>query len=137
MNDFLFSYGTLLPDYAPGEIFATIAQLSTFASGWVRGVLYDLGDYPGAVLDPESSSKVFGTILQLLANTAVWDELDAYEGFDAANPGASLFVRKRCPVVLADGSTLECWIYEYNGACDRSLIITGGRYRPQQPAPSQ
>ncbi len=137
MSDFLFSYGTLLPEYAPGEISGTIAKLTAYASGWVRGVLYDLGDYPGAVLDPASSSKVFGTILHLPANTTVWDELDAYEGFDATNPSASLFIRKRCPVVLANGPTIECWIYEYNGERNRSLIITTGRYRPQQSAPSQ
>jgi len=65
MGDYLFSYGTLLPGRTPNEIAAAVEKLRPVGDGFVRAVLYDLGDYPGAVLDPSSQQIVAGTVFQL------------------------------------------------------------------------
>ncbi len=135
MSNFLFSYGTLIPEHAPNEISGATATFFPYATGWVHGVLYDLGDYPGAVLDPSTSHKVFGTVFRLPENSKVLDQLDQYEGFDAGNPAASLFIRKEHPVTLPDGDTVDCWIYEYNGEVTNSHVLAGGRYHVQKSGP--
>jgi gamma-glutamylcyclotransferase (GGCT)/AIG2-like uncharacterized protein YtfP len=65
MSDFLFTYGTLQPGDAPDEIASTLARLRPVGKGFVHGVLYDLGDYPGAVLDPSSKRRISGTVFRL------------------------------------------------------------------------
>lgn len=129
MRDFLFSYGTLLPEHAPTEIKALVAKLHSYGEGFVRGVLFDFGEYPGVVLDDTSATQVSGTISRLPEDPNFLNELDRYEGFTPSSPGASLFVRKRHPVVLSDGSVLDCWIYEYNRKPGSAPIVASGRYR--------
>jgi gamma-glutamylcyclotransferase (GGCT)/AIG2-like uncharacterized protein YtfP len=129
MGDYLFSYGTLLPGRTPNEIAAAVEKLRPVGDGFVRAVLYDLGDYPGAVLDPSSQQIVAGTVFQLPEDEDVLRQLDEYEGFNPDAPGKSLFIRARCPVTLASGSTLECWIYVYNGELDPVRVMESGIYR--------
>lgn len=106
-----------------------IAKLRLYGEGSVRGVLYDLGDYPGAVLNPASKSSVHGTGFQLPDTSTVLDALDRYEDYDPASPGTSQFVRKLCSVTLYDGAVVACWIYEFNGNTKGTPIIASGHYR--------
>ncbi len=134
MSDYLFSYGTLLPEHAPLEIAAAVSKLRPLGRGTVSGVLYDLGDYPGAVLDPSSDKSIIGTVFRLPNNSDVLGELDKYEGFHPSDPHKSLFIRKRCPVKLAAGRTLDCWIYEYNGKPMAAPVVANGQYRAKHTA---
>jgi gamma-glutamylcyclotransferase (GGCT)/AIG2-like uncharacterized protein YtfP len=129
MSDYLFSYGTLLPEHAPPAIAATVAKLCPLGEGTVSGVLYDLGDYPGAVLDSSTDKRIYGTVFRLPNDANVLPELDQYEGFYPFAPNASLFLRKPHPVRLSGGRILNCWIYEYNGKCVAAQIVASGRYR--------
>ncbi|MGO9515680.1 MAG: gamma-glutamylcyclotransferase [Candidatus Korobacteraceae bacterium] len=134
MSDYLFSYGTLLPEHAPAEIATAVSKLRPVGKGTVSGVLYDLGDYPGAVLDFTSDKRIFGTVFRLPNNSAVLDELDEYEGFHPSASRKSLFIRRRCPVRLSTGRALNCWIYEYNGKHVAAPVVANGRYRSKHPA---
>ena len=135
MSDFLFSYGTLLPEHAPAEIAAGVAKLRPHGKGSVSGVLFDFGDYPGALLDDLSNKRIFGTVFRLPKDPTLLDELDRYEGFDPASPGASLFVRKRCRATLSNGRIVDCWIYEYNGKPGTTQqVVASGRYRKRDVA---
>jgi len=129
VSDYLFSYGTLLPEHAPAEISAAVSKLRPLGKGTVSGVLYDLGDYPGAVLNSSSDKKIFGTVFRLPDDATVLNELDRYEGFRPSAPSASLFLRKRHPVRLSSGRILNCWIYEYNGKRTAAPVVPNGRYR--------
>lgn len=132
MSDYLFTYGTLHPEHAPDEIALAVEKLRPVGKGFVHGVLYDLGDYPGAVLDPSSKRRISGTVFRLPEDADVLRQLDQYEGFNPDAPGKSLFIRTRHPVVLASGRTLECWIYVYNGKPEDARILPSGRYRKKQ-----
>jgi gamma-glutamylcyclotransferase (GGCT)/AIG2-like uncharacterized protein YtfP len=44
-------YGTLRPGRAPAAVAAVVATLRPLGAARVRGRLYDLGAYPGAVPD--------------------------------------------------------------------------------------
>ena len=129
MSDYLFTYGTLQPNRAPAEIASTVAQLRPVGKGFVHGVLYDLGDYPGAVLNPSSKRRISGTVFRLSKDATVLRKLDEYEGFDSHAPDQSLFIRTLHPVTLATGDTIECWLYTYNRNPGNAPILTTEHHR--------
>jgi gamma-glutamylcyclotransferase (GGCT)/AIG2-like uncharacterized protein YtfP len=114
VTEYLFAYGTLQPGPAPAEIAAAVAGLRIVGAGRVRGVLYDLGAYLGAVLDAGAPANIKGTVFALPDPAGILSELDAYEEFDPTTPETSLFVRELHAVKLDSGATLMCWIYLYN-----------------------
>ena len=124
---YLFSYGTLLPEHAPREIAPTVRRLRRVGQGFVRGKLYDLGDYPGAVLT-RNGPLIRGLVFELPDDPSVLEQLDRYEEFDSSRPNGSLFVRKRRVVNLQNGKKIVCWIYTYNGSTDTASPLPSGRY---------
>ncbi|HSZ63114.1 MAG TPA: gamma-glutamylcyclotransferase family protein [Terriglobales bacterium] len=110
---YLFSYGTLSPRLAPPEIEPTVRRFRRVGRGFVHGQLFDLGEYPGAILS-RNGSRIVGQIFELPDDPEVLNRLDEYEGFNRSDPKASLFVRKRRYVQLQDGRKIFCWIYSYN-----------------------
>lgn len=124
---YLFSYGTLLPGLAPAEIRPTVQRLRRVGKGFVRGQLFDLGEYPGAVLG-RSGSPIAGQIFELPDDPEVLHRLDEYEGFNPSDPRASLFIRKRRYVRLEDGRRIFCWVYAYNRPVKSARAVSGGNY---------
>jgi gamma-glutamylcyclotransferase (GGCT)/AIG2-like uncharacterized protein YtfP len=96
----------------------------------VAGRLYDLGDYPGVVLDAAGEERVFGELAELPGDAALWARLDRYEGFDPQRPETSLFRRVRC---RAEGSEHagEAWIYVCGREPGPERLLPGGRWRPR------
>ena len=131
--EFVFLYGTLLPQFVPEAMREVVARLHFHGDGSLRGVLYDLGDYPGAVFDTTTDMRVDGTVFELPQDPQVLEALDRYEGYDPTPHAANLFVRKLQRVDLMTGDTIECWVYEYNGNPNGALVIARGRYeRPSE-----
>src|SRR3954465_6817903 len=103
MNKHLvFVYGTLrrggvraMPDIFPGSKFVGGAK--------VGGRLYDLGAYPGLVLD-EAGSPVVGEVYEI--DKEILNELDEIEA-------SSYYVRRRVGVSVGDDK-MTCWVYEPN-----------------------
>jgi len=107
MKQYLFVYGTLTEKLAPAEISATLKKLKYVGDGFVHGRLYDLGEYPGAILGRTGHSKVFGKIYELPDDPAVLRQLDRYEEFFPSNRSKSLFVRNKCPSIETIKSGLK------------------------------
>jgi gamma-glutamylcyclotransferase (GGCT)/AIG2-like uncharacterized protein YtfP len=128
MTHHLFVYGTLSPQHAPPEIAATVRRLRPVGAASVRGRLYDLGEYPGAILSKSSRSVIRGEVFELPSDAQTLSSLDNYEGFEPGKPSSSLFVRRIWPVVMDDGTRLRCWVYVYNGDTRRALPVQSGRY---------
>ncbi len=149
MPDYLFAYGTLLPGAAPAEIAGVAARLKAVGEGCVRGRLYNLGHFPGAVLEEDGKERtggsdscsgersadlrkaeqlVYGTVFALPHDPEILQALDAYEEFDPANAAASQFLRTRCIASLPTGSAIECWIYVYNRGVKNIPVVEGGRW---------
>jgi gamma-glutamylcyclotransferase (GGCT)/AIG2-like uncharacterized protein YtfP len=126
MNPYLFTYGTLHPGRAPEEIAAAVARLQPVGEGFVHGRLYDLGDYPGAVLDPSSPQTISGTVFQLPEDPDILRQLDEYEGFNPDALDQGLFLRAQCSVALSAGGALTCWIYVYIGTPEPARILPSG-----------
>jgi gamma-glutamylcyclotransferase (GGCT)/AIG2-like uncharacterized protein YtfP len=129
MSDYLFAYGTLQPGLAPAKVAPLAAKLRPVGEGFVRGELYDLGSYPGALANPNLACKITGTVMQLPQDENILRQLDNYEGFDPRARETSEFVRERQVVELADGRSLECWFYRYNREPDETRVIASGTWR--------
>jgi gamma-glutamylcyclotransferase (GGCT)/AIG2-like uncharacterized protein YtfP len=128
MTHHLFVYGTLSPRHAPPEIAATVRRLRPLGPASIRGRLYDLGEYPGAVLNKNSRSVIRGEVFELPGDQGTLTSLDDYEGFKPAKPTSSLFVRRTWPVTMDDGTRLRCWVYVYNGDMKSAQPVRSGRY---------
>ena len=128
MPDHFFFYGTLIPEYAPDHLREILAGFDFIGEGWLRGTLYDFGNYPGAVFDDSSQTKVFGRVYQASCDDLLLAELDRYEGYDQLSPEAGEYIRRRRNVTLANGSVVRCWTYDYNWSTEGFLTIASGRW---------
>jgi gamma-glutamylcyclotransferase (GGCT)/AIG2-like uncharacterized protein YtfP len=109
----LFVYGSLLPSLAPPALREDVARLRPLGRGALRGRLYDLGDHPAAVPAARGAGWIAGEVFELPGDPALLARLDAYEEYTPGCPERSVFVRLRCPVTLAGGGELDCWVYAY------------------------
>lgn len=114
MSEFIFVYGTLRPAMAPPEMKHIVERWKPVGSATVLGQLLDLGDYTGAMLDANTSSRIIGEVFELPNDPAMMAELDEYEGFEPDEPDTSLFCRVKADVKLASGVIQPCWMYVYN-----------------------
>jgi gamma-glutamylcyclotransferase (GGCT)/AIG2-like uncharacterized protein YtfP len=134
ITEYLFLYGTLLADEAPDEVVGALRSLRRIGPAHVRGRLYDLGEYPGAILAPSSKTLIRGEIFELPATPAILKTLDDYEEFDAANKEDSLFIRTKAKAKLQDGSQVDCWIYVYNDDPGTAPLLADGTYSKTRAA---
>ncbi len=126
MKDYLFLCGTLLPDQASGAIANLVRLFRRIGAATTRGKLYDLGDFPGAIVDSSSSTFIHGEVFELPSNGTGLAMLDDYEEFEPQSPETSLFVRTKTQVRLKDGRLLNAWIYLYNrDPADAPEVIDG------------
>ena len=126
MNNKLFVYGTLLDDDNKYGIY--LRDNSTFfSSGKLQGILYDIGEYPGAVLCPGGNDFIYGIILEIDDPSAVLALIDMYEGYGEDQPLPNEFIR-----VLTEAETdrgpVDCWIYHYNLSVYGLIPIENGKY---------
>jgi gamma-glutamylcyclotransferase (GGCT)/AIG2-like uncharacterized protein YtfP len=128
MSEYLFAYGTLQPGHAPTKIARVAEQLRPVGEGFVPGVLYDLGGYPGAVADPSAEGRILGTVMELPEDDGVLERLDRYEGFDPKAPETSEYIRERQAVELKTGGTVECWFYRYKRKPREGTQIESGAW---------
>lgn len=82
-------------------------------TGTMRGRIFSLGDYPGAVHEPEATSTVNGDVFELKNNELVFKVLDEYEGIGEQFPEPYEYDRILCPIQLF-GQEIQCWVYVWN-----------------------
>lgn len=112
MPTLLFIYGTLHPECAPAEIAAAARLLTPLGPATIRARLYNLGAYPGAILDP-TAPPISGHLFSV-PDAATLAALDAYEDYRPASPASSLFLRVETAATTPDGAHHPCWVYVYN-----------------------
>jgi gamma-glutamylcyclotransferase (GGCT)/AIG2-like uncharacterized protein YtfP len=125
-SDYLFVYGTLLDD---GNEFGAYLKNNSqfFADGRFKGLLYDIGEYPGAVYKPHRDTYVYGSVLILNEPGKVLELLDAYEGYGHNEEQPNLFTRELIGVETGN-EPVACWVYLYNLRVDNFPEIKQGRY---------
>ncbi len=111
---YLFVYGTLRKGFSlliPEKIASDIEWVSY---SQVKGRLYDIGKYPGAISDDSGDFFIKGEIIKIKAPVSVFEFLDNYEGYDVDDQPESEYCRKKEWFSLEDGTSVEAWIYWYN-----------------------
>jgi gamma-glutamylcyclotransferase (GGCT)/AIG2-like uncharacterized protein YtfP len=126
MPAYLFVYGTLLNKQ--NEFGAYLNRNCVFyANGKFRGRLYDIGEYPGAILASKGSDYVFGSILTVNDIDEVLQKLDDYEGFGYGQQQPYLFNRAFITIETND-KPVKCWVYLYNWPVQGFAMIPSGNY---------
>lgn len=127
MNDLLFVYGSLL---SANNYFADyLSKNAQFINrGTFYGILYDVGEYPGALLIEQDSFPISGSIYRLNHPAKALEILDDYEGFGPTQELPNLFIRELLTVDTSNG-TIDCWIYLYNRSTQGLAVIKSGNYQ--------
>jgi gamma-glutamylcyclotransferase (GGCT)/AIG2-like uncharacterized protein YtfP len=105
VSNYLFVYGTLRNNYDLKSKNRVARELKYIGKAKVRGRLYDLGRYPGAIKD--KSSEVIGDVFLFSDSEKVLKFLDKYEG--------SEYERRKEKVRLRSGKLITAWMYWYKG----------------------
>jgi gamma-glutamylcyclotransferase (GGCT)/AIG2-like uncharacterized protein YtfP len=126
--DYLFIYGTLRPAsrHPAHRLLATGAE--RIGAGWLRGRLYEVSGYPGAVLSDDPGDRVVGEIYRLTDPAGTLPALDDYEEASEHFPPPREYRRCRAEVRLADGRFIAAWAYLYNRSTENLRPIPGGDY---------
>lgn len=129
----LFVYGTLMPASGHPMALRLAAQSTVIGLGTVAGRLYDLGRYPGVVLETAPGERVHGVALALHRpqHTLAW--LDAYEGAGETDPEPQGYARVITAVQLTKGQKVAAWIYDYRGPLAFARRLASGRYAMPMP----
>lgn len=126
MIDFLFIYGTLLQ---PDNPFANyLSQNCTcISAGKLKGLLYDIGEYPGAVIGNNTDNYIHGSIYQLHHPKENLRVIDDYEGYGLEQDLPNLYIRSVASIET-DSGTVDAWIYLYNLPTNGLPQIPSGNY---------
>ena len=103
----LFVYGTL--KRGSDNKYARLLEANSefLGTGRMRGRVYNLGRYPGAVVSEQPGDWVPGELFCLVTPAKTFKTLDAYEGAE--------FSRTMVDIRLDSGESLESWVYLYQG----------------------
>ena len=95
--------------------FETQNDIDWVGETFIRGKLFDIGRYPGAVKDILGTrSRIKGEVLLVRSPKKVFRILDEYEGFDSNLINKSEYRREKEPLQLANGKEIWSWVYWYN-----------------------
>ena len=107
LKEKLFVYGTLRKGFPLHRYLS--GQARFIGAGTIRGILYDLGEYPGVV--HSENGEVQGELYELETGAKLLSKLDRVEGFRPEDPKNSLFIRSLTEVTLPDKKTTKAWAY--------------------------
>jgi gamma-glutamylcyclotransferase (GGCT)/AIG2-like uncharacterized protein YtfP len=114
----LFVYGSLRKGFE-SDAYHYISQYFTLiGNGYIKGCLYDLGEYPAAMPAPDGEEcRIVGELYMVKhIDELDWAmaQLDDYEGVDPSYDETSLYRKEVTPVEI-EGYTIPAWVYWYNG----------------------
>jgi gamma-glutamylcyclotransferase (GGCT)/AIG2-like uncharacterized protein YtfP len=110
--DLLFVYGTLLPECNLSISNQFLKEAEFIGHGFVFANLYDLGDYPGMVLDMSQEHKVFGHIYRLKSPEKTLPLLDEYEDINPSFPEDNEYIRTVIKV-MSEEREINAYAYLY------------------------
>lgn len=123
-NNALFVYGTLMRGESRYPVLSR-AGVATALLAETQGRLLDLGSYPGLVeLGAEASVQGDFVVLEA-ATEALFEALDAVEGFHGYGQPGLGFERRLVWVHVGDGRLRLAWTYVHRGQPGAPVIASG------------
>jgi gamma-glutamylcyclotransferase (GGCT)/AIG2-like uncharacterized protein YtfP len=126
----IFVYGTLRKALEQEMAGVLVREAHFVGEASVRGVLFDLGTYPGLVVNEQATGLVKGEIYALRAPSAdgTLAALDEYEGCAPSDVEPHEYRRVLVQATLADGPVLSAWAYVLNRSIAGLTPIPSGDY---------
>ncbi|RYY62406.1 MAG: gamma-glutamylcyclotransferase [Chitinophagaceae bacterium] len=113
----LFVYGSLLSGFKSPAYEYISRYFDLVSEGRVKGLLFDMGDYPAAVPADFHDTFIDGELYRI-RHTSEFSyalaQLDDYEGV-LVEPGEQALYRRELVQVAIPGGTEVAWIYWFNG----------------------
>jgi gamma-glutamylcyclotransferase (GGCT)/AIG2-like uncharacterized protein YtfP len=123
----LFVYGTLLPEFNLSISKLLRSEADFIGHGFVFAKLYDIGEYPGIVLDYSLENKVYGNVYHLHNPESTFRILDEYEEINSSLPEENEYIRSIVKVYLSEHE-VEANVYVYVKDISILKIIPSGQY---------
>ena len=127
INNYLFVYGTLL-DKENKHSNHLSKNCTFYSKGKFKGKLYDIGEYPGAVYQPNEELFVCGDLFIMNDPDETFKILDEYEDFGENEVQPNLFVKE-----LIEAETtitiIKCQAFLFNLSTDGLNQIISGHYK--------
>jgi len=124
----LFVYGSLRSGFHHPAFEYISSHFLFVGNGKIKGLVYDMGAYPGAIQASTESSVVGEVYVIKNENEFDWAiaQLDDYEGVDAEEDETPLFKRALTEVYLDNVEKTTAWIYWFNGDITGKPVIASG-----------
>ena len=127
-DEFIFVYGTLRRGGAAAPRRLLERHGRYLAEGALAGRLYEVRGYPGLILSNLPGDRVHGELYRITRAAPLLRLLDEYEGCSPSHPRPHEYVRRKCPVLTAEGAAVPAWVYVYNRSVRALRRITCGDY---------
>ena len=124
---FVFVYGSLRGGFHSPAYEYISRYFNLFGEAKVRGRLYDLGEYPGAV-PVQDDAFIIGELYVIKDQKEFsWAiaQLDDYEGIDP-EPGEPALYRREIADIYINDAIVPAWIYWYNGDVSGRPVVSSG-----------
>ncbi len=112
-RNYLFVYGTLRMKDSLLNSAELKTEISFEGKAKIRAALFDIGHYPGAVLD-KSGSEVIGSLYEVNQPEKMFRILDRYENIAEGQEASGEYIRTKTRAWLASGKSRMTWVYLYN-----------------------
>ena len=125
----LFVYGTLRSEFDNEFAVFLHKNAERLGNGTLKGKLYDLGWYPGAIAATDGGFEIRGEIFRLPAEKAgeIIAQLDEYECYGEEFEEPNEFLRQTVEADQ-DGVKFQCQTYLFNRSTEEAIFIPGGDY---------
>jgi gamma-glutamylcyclotransferase (GGCT)/AIG2-like uncharacterized protein YtfP len=127
-SELIFVYGTLRKQISLNMHHLIAGHSEYFSNGTLRGTLYDVCGYPGAIESSDANDKVLGELYKMLDRKRVLALLDDYEECSERFPKPHEYSRKQLSIELLDGGSVVAWVYLYNHDVSKLQQIIPGDY---------
>ena len=126
-NAHLFVYGSLMCQFENPATALLQVHAVCLGRATMRGFLYEIDWYPGAVYESSTPAYVHGELWQINDEAALWPILDDYETVDSDQPGKESYDRRQVEVLHRNEPFLA-WVYLYNLPTAGLKRIESGRF---------
>lgn len=124
----IFVYGSLRSGFNSSAFEYISRYFQLVAPAKVRGLLFDMGEYPAA-LPTSEDHFIIGELYAIKeAEEFGWalEQLDEYEGINDSPEDAPISFRRDLVEVITDNGNTTAWIYWFNSPVQDKPIIASG-----------